>query len=123
MCRLGHKNDQPNEKVAVKTLLRDHPNFDPTALKHEISIMQAINHPRCINLIEVREDEAAVHLVEELASGGAALYLREITTSLFRVRFYVFALLHRSTCLCSGVFVARALCPHNAISSVHSIVR
>jgi len=33
--------------------MRDHPNFDPEALKHEISIMRAINHPRCINLIEV----------------------------------------------------------------------
>lgn len=70
VCRIGHKNDDPSRQVAVKSLMRDHPNFDTTALKHEISIMQAINHPRCINLIEVREDEAAVHLVEELASGG-----------------------------------------------------
>ena len=53
VCRLGHKNDNPTQKVAVKSLMRDHPNFDPTALKHEISIMQAINHPRCIGLIEV----------------------------------------------------------------------
>lgn len=113
VCRIGHKNDDPSRQVAVKSLMRDHPNFDTTALKHEISIMQvwvctrkmhtqedthtnvlvdptalaqtrapqnlsnmiishthehtftqqAINHPRCINLIEVREDEAAVHLV------------------------------------------------------------
>ena len=32
--------------------------------------MQAIKHPRCIALYEVIEDSAAVHLVEELASGG-----------------------------------------------------
>ena len=70
VCRLGHKNDNPTQKVAVKSLMRDHPNFDPTALQHEINIMKAINHPRCIGLIEVREDDKAVHLVEELASGG-----------------------------------------------------
>jgi serine/threonine protein kinase len=32
--------------------------------------MKAINHPRCIALIEVRKDDKAVHLVEELGSGG-----------------------------------------------------
>ena len=53
VCRLGHKNDNPTQKVAVKSLMRDHPNFDPTALQHEINIMKAINHPRCIGLIEV----------------------------------------------------------------------
>ena len=54
VCRLGHKNDTPSQKVAVKSLMRDHPNFDPVALEHEIHIMKAINHPRCIALIEVR---------------------------------------------------------------------
>ena len=43
---------------------------------------QAINHPRCINLLEVREDAAAVHLVEELASGGE-LFDRIIELGLF----------------------------------------
>mmetsp|Transcript_10696 Transcript_10696/g.35817 ORF Transcript_10696/g.35817 Transcript_10696/m.35817 type:complete len:390 (+) Transcript_10696:234-1403(+) len=40
------------------------------ALNHEITIMRAANHPKCIGLIEVIEDKQAVHLVEELASGG-----------------------------------------------------
>ena len=70
VCRLGHKTGEPNNKVAVKSLMRDHPNFDPESLASEIKIMKAINHPRCISLIEVREDSAAVHLVEELAGGG-----------------------------------------------------
>ena len=70
VCRLGHKAGEPNNKVAVKSLMRNHPNFDLEALASEIKIMKAINHPRCISLIEVREDKAAVHLVEELAGGG-----------------------------------------------------
>ena len=40
VCRLGHKNDNPDNKVAVKSLMRNHPNFDTTALEHEISIMK-----------------------------------------------------------------------------------
>mmetsp|Transcript_43691 Transcript_43691/g.68406 ORF Transcript_43691/g.68406 Transcript_43691/m.68406 type:complete len:295 (+) Transcript_43691:114-998(+) len=32
--------------------------------------MTAVAHPRCIRLIEVFEDSKAVHLVEELATGG-----------------------------------------------------
>jgi len=32
--------------------------------------MTAVSHPRCIKLIEVLEDAQAVHLVEELATGG-----------------------------------------------------
>ena len=31
---------------------------------------QAVDHPRCIKLLEVREDDEAIHLVEELAGGG-----------------------------------------------------
>ena len=69
-CRIGHKRGNPALKVAVKTLRRDHPSFDEESMQHEIRIMQAVNHPRCIRLIEVQEDATAVHLVEELASGG-----------------------------------------------------
>jgi len=32
--------------------------------------MKAVDHPRCIKLLEVREDDEAIHLVEELAGGG-----------------------------------------------------
>ena len=70
VCRLGLKKVRPSEQVAVKTLLRSHPLFDAEALSHEISVMKAIKHPRCVNLLEVREDKSAVHLVEELACGG-----------------------------------------------------
>jgi serine/threonine protein kinase len=69
-CRLGHKESDPKCTVAVKSLMRNHPNFDEDSLRKEIHIMQAIKHPRCIALYEVIEDSAAVHLVEELASGG-----------------------------------------------------
>eukprot|EP00960_Hanusia_phi_P040208 754308-Hanusia_phi.AAC.5 len=67
---LGKTKSSPNVKVAVKTVLRSHPHFDMKSLNHEISIMRAAKHPKCIELIEVIEDKQAVHLVEELASGG-----------------------------------------------------
>jgi len=70
VCRLGKSKATPDLKVAVKTVLRSHPHFDMKALNHEITIMRAANHPKCIGLIEVIEDKQAVHLVEELASGG-----------------------------------------------------
>mmetsp|Transcript_6796 Transcript_6796/g.15953 ORF Transcript_6796/g.15953 Transcript_6796/m.15953 type:complete len:380 (-) Transcript_6796:121-1260(-) len=57
-------------KVAIKTLLRSHEMFDMELLNHEIEVMRRIDHPRCIRLIEVFEDAKAVHLVEELATGG-----------------------------------------------------
>lgn len=42
VCRIGHKNDRPDVRVAVKTLIRSHRNFDEKALKHEIHIMQVV---------------------------------------------------------------------------------
>jgi len=53
VCRVGHKNSDPTFKVAVKTMMRDHPRFDLAAIKNEIDTMRGIKHPRCINLIEV----------------------------------------------------------------------
>lgn len=70
ICRLGHKQGEPDVKVAVKSLFRNHPQFDPEGITHEISVMKAVDHPRCIKLLEVREDDEAIHLVEELAGGG-----------------------------------------------------
>ena len=52
VCRVGHKNDRPDVRVAVKTLIRSHRNFDEKALKHEIHIMQVVCSLHCIVMIK-----------------------------------------------------------------------
>eukprot|EP00286_Rhodomonas_abbreviata_P015214 CAMPEP_0181322184 /NCGR_PEP_ID=MMETSP1101-20121128/19093_1 /TAXON_ID=46948 /ORGANISM="Rhodomonas abbreviata, Strain Caron Lab Isolate" /LENGTH=387 /DNA_ID=CAMNT_0023430081 /DNA_START=212 /DNA_END=1375 /DNA_ORIENTATION=+ len=68
-ARIATRKDN-GAKVAIKTLLRSHEMFDMELLQHEIDVMRKIDHPRCIRLLEVFEDAKAVHLVEELATGG-----------------------------------------------------
>ncbi|EKX50225.1 hypothetical protein GUITHDRAFT_159386 [Guillardia theta CCMP2712] len=68
-CAVG-TNKETGEKFAIKTLLKSHENYDRELLDHEVRIMIAVAHPRCIKLVEVFEDKKAVHLVEELAVGG-----------------------------------------------------
>jgi calcium/calmodulin-dependent protein kinase I len=70
VTRIGFSNAKPDQPVAVKTVLRRHPRFNLDDLRAEIAIMEKINHPRCVNLIEVHEDNEAIHLVEELGAGG-----------------------------------------------------
>ena len=59
-----------NSKVAVKTLKRNHSLFNLEMLSMEIQVMRAVDHPRCIRLLDVLEDKKSVHLIEEVASGG-----------------------------------------------------
>ncbi|KAJ1476218.1 kinase-like domain-containing protein [Baffinella frigidus] len=70
-------NRETGEKVAIKTLLRNHEMFDKELLDLEIKVMKRVSQDsakpgtnRCIQLYEVYEDKKAIHLVEELASGG-----------------------------------------------------
>ena len=75
-------------------MLRGNANFDDESIKNEIAVMkvlvspclflrririefmlhlplgQVINHPHCVNLVEVLEDQEAVHIIQELAAGG-----------------------------------------------------
>ena len=44
------------------------------------TLWQKISHPRCVNLLEVREDAAAVHLVEELVRAVSVRICCEIRT-------------------------------------------
>jgi len=63
-------NRETGAKVAIKTLMRNHDNFDKDLLEHEIAVMKKLDNEYCIRLLEVMEDSKAVHLVEELATGG-----------------------------------------------------
>lgn len=68
-ARLAERKSD-NCKVAIKTLKRNHRLFDVNMLANEIQVMRAVDHPRCIRLLDVTEDKHSVHLVEEVASGG-----------------------------------------------------
>lgn len=53
LTRIGFKEATPDEPVAVKSILRSHPRFNYEEILKEIAIMQKIQHPRCVNLLEV----------------------------------------------------------------------
>ena len=53
LTRIGYKELTPDQPVAVKSILRSHPRFNYEEIQKEIAIMQKIQHPRCVNLIEV----------------------------------------------------------------------
>ena len=67
---------ETKKEVAIKSLLRNHEMFDLELLDLEIKVMKrvgagdVVGATRCIKLYEVFEDKKAIHLVEELASGG-----------------------------------------------------
>uniref|UniRef100_A0A7S0VZK5 Protein kinase domain-containing protein n=1 Tax=Hemiselmis tepida TaxID=464990 RepID=A0A7S0VZK5_9CRYP len=58
------------KKVAIKALPRSHPEFEYKTLMTEIEIMRKVDHPHCIKLHDVFEDEKLVYLVQDLATGG-----------------------------------------------------
>ena len=71
--RIG-TNKETKQVVAIKTIKRDHPNYDYELLQNEIQVMKKIKHCRgSLQLHDVYEDPDAVHLIEELALGGELL--------------------------------------------------
>ncbi|GBG34755.1 Protein kinase, putative [Hondaea fermentalgiana] len=56
-------------QVAVKSVLKKNMRRLQT-LRREISIMRKVRHPNIIQLIDVYEDDAFLHIVMELCSGG-----------------------------------------------------
>jgi len=58
------------KKVAIKALPRSHPEFEYKTLMTEIEIMRRVDHPHCIKLHDVFEDDKLVYLVQDLATGG-----------------------------------------------------
>jgi len=68
--RLGRPDDESRELVAVKTVRKDNPRLQEEALRREVAVLERLNHPRCVKLIELVEDDEAFHIVEELGAGG-----------------------------------------------------
>ena len=63
------ENIQTKEKFALKTILKAKVS-DIKRLKSEIEIMNEVDHPHIIKLVDVFEDVMNVYLVTELCTGG-----------------------------------------------------
>lgn len=57
------------EWFAVKSILKSKVS-KVEVLKREIRILQEMNHPNIIKLVQVKEDEKYLHLITELCTGG-----------------------------------------------------
>lgn len=69
------KNKTTGQHVAVKTINKSRFRFADRryqfdAMRNEIAITRALNHPNIISLFEVYENETDLHLVMELCQGG-----------------------------------------------------
>ena len=70
VCRIGKAHSGKVELVAVKTVFKSHPRFNEADLRRELAVLEKIDHPRCVNLVEMVEDAEAFHFVQELGAGG-----------------------------------------------------
>ena len=68
--RIAQTEAAEGMQVAVKSVRKNNPRFDYHSLEQEIAIMRAIKHPHCCALVDVREDDSAVHFILELLAGG-----------------------------------------------------
>ncbi len=73
VMRHGHPTDAPARHVSVKSVMRKHPLFVEADVRREIAILEKIRHPQCAVLLEVKEDAACLHVVEEIGAGGEML--------------------------------------------------
>jgi len=61
----------PLVKVAIKVLdKKNMDNEDLQSLKHEVGVMQTIDHPNIVKYIESYSDERFLYLVMQMCEGG-----------------------------------------------------
>ena len=70
LCVYQAQRKDSGKRFAVKMIERANPAFDVEALRKEIDTMQRINHPNCIRLHDVFEEEKYICLVLDLVTGG-----------------------------------------------------
>jgi hypothetical protein len=73
VTRHGHPTGEPERSIMVKSVMRDHPRFVEADVRREIAVLERVRHPECAMLVEVREDAACMHIVEEMGAGGEML--------------------------------------------------
>ncbi len=74
-CATVGTDKKTGARVAIKTIDKTRFRaadfqYQADAMKSEIEIMQSLNHPNIIKLLDVFETETALHLVMELCEGG-----------------------------------------------------
>jgi serine/threonine protein kinase len=69
VVKLGMPKDG-GPKVAIKIVEKTSTRFDAYRLEQEIEIMKRVNHPNCIKLHDVFNEQDCVCLVLDLATGG-----------------------------------------------------
>jgi len=72
VCHSARWHDEGEKSVAVKTIFRSKSKnkLDSAEVRNEIRLMNMIEHPNCIKLLKTYQDDKAIYLVEEIASGG-----------------------------------------------------
>jgi len=58
------------QKCAIKTIRKRSPAVKPGSLAREIMLLQEMNHPSIVELIDVYEDTEYVHIITDLCEGG-----------------------------------------------------
>jgi serine/threonine protein kinase len=54
---------------------------DELALKNEIDILSQVDHPNVVKMIEIFDNEATIHIVMELLTGGEVTKLPAIRSN------------------------------------------
>jgi hypothetical protein len=73
VTRHGHPTGEPERSIMVKSVMRVHPRFVEADVRREIAVLERVRHPECAMLVEVIEDAACMHIVEEMGAGGEML--------------------------------------------------
>mmetsp|Transcript_22100 Transcript_22100/g.37902 ORF Transcript_22100/g.37902 Transcript_22100/m.37902 type:complete len:398 (-) Transcript_22100:164-1357(-) len=58
------------QRCAIKTIRKRSPAVKPGSLEREIMLLQEMNHPSIVGLIDVFEDDEYVHIITDLCEGG-----------------------------------------------------
>ena len=70
VVKLGISKLGNQQKVAIKSVLKDRIKQELQNLQRELTILKTVDHPNIIKLYEVFEDEKYIHIVMEYCSGG-----------------------------------------------------
>jgi calcium-dependent protein kinase len=70
VVRIGNRFDDPDFKVAIKSISKQKVGRKITRLNREMEILSTVDHPNIIRLYDVYQDSSYIHMVMEYCSGG-----------------------------------------------------
>ena len=65
----GERKDAKTPRVAIKTIPKSRVSH-MDEIRNEVAILEKLDHPLCMRLIDTREDKLHYHIVTELCEGG-----------------------------------------------------